>query len=228
MGKLFIVATPIGNLKDITLRALETLRQVDFVVCEDTRETIKLLYHYRIKKELVSFHQHSKVQKIDFIVDKLKKGKNIALVTDSGTPGISDPGGVLTQKCRDEKIKVVPIPGPSALTASISISGLKSAKFEFLGFLPKKKRRQLVLSYLKRQISDKSLKNKAFIIYESPHRLQRTLIDFQKILGKRKKIIICRELTKKFEEIREGAIKEMISYFSKGKVRGEFVIILKS
>jgi 16S rRNA (cytidine1402-2'-O)-methyltransferase len=228
MGTLYVVATPIGNLKDITIRAIETLKKVDFVVCEDTRVTVKLLNHYKIKKRLVSFHQHSGIQKIDLIVDKLKEGSDIALLTDSGTPGISDPGGVLTQKCLDEKIEVVPIPGASALLASISVSGLLSKNFEFLGFLPKKKGRQKVLSYLKKRIAKNGCPKKAFIFFESPHRLVKTLIDLSKIVSKNVRIVLCREMTKKFEEIKEGNMSEMIKHYSEKKPRGEFVIILKS
>ena len=224
-GTLYVVATPIGNLEDITLRAIRTLKEVDFVICEDTRVSIKLLNHLQIKKELISFHQHSRITRIDFIVDKLRRGQNAALLTDSGTPGISDPGGVLTKKCLDEKIEVVPIPGASALAASISVSGLKSARFEFMGFLPKKKGRRKGLGYIKDGLSQD--KERAFIVFESPYRVIKLLEELSKILPKNVKLVTCRELTKKFEEIKEGSAGELLEYYSQNKPRGEFVVVIK-
>lgn len=215
MGKLFIVGTPIGNLKDITLRALRVLKEVNIIACEDTRRTKILLDHYQISKPLISYHQHSKLQKIDYLVSELKSGKNIALVTDAGTPGISDPGGVLIAESIRSNIKVEPIPGPSSIAAILSVSGIPAEKFLFLGYLPKKKGRQTLLN---------NFKNFPFpiIIFESPERITKTLQDVQKFWGNRE--VICgRELTKKFEEIIRGKISEILN---KIRPQGEFVIII--
>lgn len=215
MGTLFVVGTPIGNLEDITLRAIRILKEVDLIACEDTRQTGILLQRFQIKKPLISYHQHSKLQKIETIITELKNGKDIALVTDAGTPGISDPGGVLIGRAVESNIKVESIPGPSALTALISVSGILMDKFLFLGFLPKKKGRLTLF---------KNLKNWQYpiVLYESPHRIIQTLDEIQELLGD-KEIIIGRELTKKFEEIIRGRISEV-----KNKVRaqGEFAIII--
>ncbi len=215
MGILYIVGTPIGNLEDITLRALRILKEVDLIACEDTRRTSILLEHYNIRQPMVSFHQHSKLQKIDYLVDKLKSGQNIAIVTDAGTPGISDPGGVLIAEAIKHKIEIEPIPGPSALTTMLSIAGIGAEKFLFLGYFPKKKGRQTLL---------KNLKKFPFLIvfFESPYRIQRTLEDIQKYLDN-PEVIIGRELTKKFEEILRGKISEVLP---KIRPQGEFVIII--
>lgn len=215
MGILFIVSTPIGNLEDITLRALRILKEVDLIACEDTRRTGILLEHYQISKPLVSFHQHSRLQKIDYIISELKSGKNIAIVTDAGTPGISDPGGVLIEQAIKNNIRVEPIPGSSALTAILSVSGIPVDKFLFLGFLPKKKGRQTLL---------KNFQNFRFpiVIFESPQRITKTLQEIESNWGNRQ-VIIGRELTKKFEEILRGKISEVIN---KVRPQGEFTIII--
>src|SRR4030042_3476764 len=208
-GTLYIVATPIGNLSDITLRALEILKSVDFIACEDTRVTIKLLNYYNIKKPLMSFHQHSRLQKFDLIINKLKEGKNIALATDAGTPGISDPGNVLVQKAIRENINAVPIPGPSALGTLISIAGIDMQKFVFLGFPPHKKGRE---KFFKEAAEAKY----PVIYYESPHRAVKNL----KLLAgfnPKKNVIIGRELTKMFEEIFRGKIAEAVDYYGQKK-----------
>lgn len=219
MGTLYVVATPIGNLSDITLRALETLKKVDFIACEDTRVTAKLLNYYNIKKPLISCHQHSKPEKINAIIDKLKEGNDIALVTDAGTPGISDPGNHLIAKLLNCQIVIVPIPGPSALTALISVSGIDMQKFVFLGFPPHKKGRETFF----REAA--GLKYPA-VYYESPYRLIKNLELLEKI-SPEKEVIAGRELTKMFEEIVRGKVGEVKKYFSekKAKIRGEFVII---
>ena len=213
--KLYVVATPIGNLEDITLRALRILKQVDFIVCEDTRRTQILLNNYQIKKPLVSFHQHSKLQKIEFIIDELKNGKDAALVTDAGTPGVADPGGILIEEALKYNIEVEPIPGPSAVTSLISVSGWKTDKFLFLGYLPKKKGRQTLFS----QFKDFDY---PIVIFESPQRIIKTLQELLSGWGDRE-VIIGRELTKKFGQILRGKISEIIT---KIRPQGEFVIII--
>jgi 16S rRNA (cytidine1402-2'-O)-methyltransferase len=212
---LYIVATPIGNLEDITLRALRILKESDLIACEDTRQTRVLLDRYEIKKPLVSFHEHSKLQKIDYLISELKSGKNIALVTDAGTPGISDPGGVLIAEALRSNIKVEPVPGPSALTTLLSVSGIPADKFLFLSYLPKKKGRQTLLTSLKEI-------EYPIVFYESPYRIIKTLEELKNIIGDRE-VIIGRELTKKFEEITRGKIDECIA---KLKPKGEFTVII--
>lgn len=222
MSKLYIVATPIGNLGDITLRALETLKSVDLIVAEDTRRTLKLLNYYQIKKPIISYHQHSRLQKLDYIIEKLSAGQNIALVCDAGTPGIADPGGFLIKKVIEElgdKVQIIPIPGPSAITAALSISGFPAQKFVFLGYFPKKKGRQTLLKDLKSE-------KRTVIFYESPYRIIKTLRDITENLGD-VDIIICRELTKKFEEIFRGKSGEALKYFQQKLPKGEFTVIIK-
>lgn len=220
MGILYIVATPIGNLGDITLRALEILKSVDYIACEDTRVTSKLLNHYNIKKLLISYHQHSELKKIDFIVDKLKEGSNIALVTDAGTPGISDPGNILVAEAVKNDIEIHPIPGSSALASIISIAGIDLQKFLFLGFPPHKKGRE---TFFKEVISFKY----PVIYYESPHRFIKNL-ELLKLLECSKRIIVGREITKIFEEVQRGNVEEILSYYqeNKDKIKGEFVVIV--
>lgn len=217
-----MIATPIGNLEDISLRALRVFKQVDFIVCEDTRQTLKLLNHFDIKKSLISYHQHSKIKKIDYIIDLLKQGNNIALVSDAGTPAISDPGGVLIEKVVNElgdSVQVIPIPGPSALTAIASAAGLPVDKFVFLGFLPHKKGRQKLFDYIKE--SDKTV-----IFYESPHRILKTLDSLAGVLDENRQVVIGRELTKKFETIYRGSVKEALDKLQADEVKGEFVMVV--
>lgn len=223
MGKLYIIATPIGNLEDITLRAIRILKEVDLVLCEDTRQTKKLLAHYEISVKTESYHHHSSAGKIEKIVKLLKDGLNIALVSDAGTPGISDPGGKLVQAVLEnlgKEVKIIPIPGPSALTALASVSGIAMDKFIFLGFPPHKKGKNKFFE---------EIKNFDFpvIYYESPYRLLKNL-ELVKELLPEKKIILGRELTKIFEEIVRGSADEVSDYFknNKDKVRGEIVVIL--
>ncbi len=217
MAKLYIVATPIGNLKDTTIRALHTLEEVDLILCEDTRVTKKLLEHYNIKTPVESYHQHSKIKKINYIIDLLKRGKNLALVSDSGTPGISDPGNKLIQTLITNyqlPITIIPIPGPSAITTIASISGFPMDKFVFLGFPPHKSKRQKFFKELAEY-------KYPVVIYESPHRVLKTL----KELGGFD-IVVGRELTKKFETIYRGGIKDVITQLEKQKIKGEFVIVI--
>ncbi|MFA6382807.1 MAG: 16S rRNA (cytidine(1402)-2'-O)-methyltransferase [Parcubacteria group bacterium] len=220
IGILYIVATPIGNLGDITLRAVETLKKVDLVACEDTRVTKKLLDRYEIKTRVTSFFQHSKTPKIASIIGALKSGQNVALVTDAGTPGISDPGNKLVEAVIFKNIAVIPIPGVSALTALISVAGIDMQKFVFLGFPPHKKGRE---TFFKEVTSLKY----PVVYYESPHRVLKNLELF-KSLGGDKNIILGRELTKMFEETVRGNVDEILKYFQEnpGKVKGEFTIIV--
>jgi len=225
MGILYIIATPIGNLGDITLRALETLKAVDAILCEDTRRTKILLDHYNIKKPLISYHQHSRLTKIDLVIKKLKNGEKLALVSDAGTPGISDPGNELIGqivKLSDGQIEIIPIPGPSAITAALSVSGFDCSKFLFLGFLPKKKGRQTILHNLARDPFD----NLTIIFYESPFRIGKTLGELIGFFGEERKAVVMRELTKKFEEIKRGSLKSLAKYFLLKKFKGEFVVVI--
>lgn len=221
MGTLYVISTPIGNLEDITLRALKILKEVNLIACEDTRQTQKLLKHYQIEKPLVSYHQHSGLTKIDYLINKLRAGQNLALVSDAGTPGISDPGGILVAKAYEQKIKVVPIPGPAGLTTAASVSGFPTDKFIFLGFLPHKKGRKTLLESLKQE-------SKTLIFYESPHRILKTLEELKNVLGEDRQIVVARELTKMFEEIIRGSIKEVLDKLKTTKVKGEFVVVVKS
>lgn len=218
MGKLYVVATPIGNLGDITLRALETLRTVDLIAAEDTRTSKKLLDHYDISTPMVSYHQHSQGGKIDYLVRQLSEGKNIALITDAGTPGIQDPAGKLVQAARTAGTEVLAVPGPSALTAALSIAGKPTDHFIFLGFLPKKQGRETLFKKL-------ASWDLPIIIYESPLRVGKTLKDIQKYLGQRQ-IMAFRELTKKFEEVRAGDTAELTQAFTEKPPKGEFVIMI--
>jgi 16S rRNA (cytidine1402-2'-O)-methyltransferase len=218
MGILYVVATPIGNLKDITFRALEILKLVDFIICEDTRQTKKLLDRYQIEKPLISYHQHTKIQKIDYIINQIAQGKSCALVSDAGTPSISDPGSLLVARAVQSKIKIVPLPGPSALTAAASISGFFVDRFIFLGFPPHKKGRQKFFEQIKESIYP-------VIFYESPYRILKTLSQIKDLVNDRQ-IVVCRELTKMFETVYRGSIDEVISQLEKEKIRGEFVVII--
>ncbi|MEI7792603.1 MAG: 16S rRNA (cytidine(1402)-2'-O)-methyltransferase [Candidatus Berkelbacteria bacterium] len=222
IGTLYVVATPIGNLKDITLRALEIFKSVDMVACEDTRVGGFLLHHFEIKKPLVSYFQHSKMTKIDYIIDELKAGKNIALITDAGTPGISDPGQQLVSQVHlaDASIKVIPIPGVTALAAAVSVSGMVEKSFYFAGFLPKKKGRQTEFKFYKTL-------DCPIIIYESAMRLEKTLLDVQNFLGSETEVFISREITKMHEEYWGGNVSEIISDLKSHQMKGELVLIIK-
>jgi len=228
MADLFIVATPIGNLEDISLRALRILKEVDIILCEDTRVTRKLLSRYDIKTSVLSYHQHSKLKKVNYIADLLEKGKNLALVSDSGTPGISDPGNKLIEFLVKGNINVViiPIPGCSALISAASISGFPMDKFSFLGFPPHKKKRNKFFEELLHQLVD--LKHPV-IFYESPHRIIKTLEEIgnkSQEVNFNLQVIVCRELTKKFETIYRGTINEVIKKIKDDKIKGEFTIII--
>jgi 16S rRNA (cytidine1402-2'-O)-methyltransferase len=220
IGKLYLVPTPIGNLKDITLRALETLKEADIIAAEDTRQTLKLLNHFEIKKSLISYHKYNEQIKSDKIIELLMEGKNVALVSDAGTPGISDPGSVIVQRCIEKMIDFEVLPGATAITTALVYSGLDTTKFLFRGFLPRenKERKLIVNEILQSQ--------ETLIFYEAPHRLIDTLTFLQEAFGDRK-IAVCRELTKMYQEIYRGTIKEAILYFIEKKPRGEFVLVLE-
>lgn len=224
MEILYIVATPIGNLEDMTYRGVRILKSVDLIACEDTRQTKKLLDNYHIDTKTISYHQHSKENKVDQIIEMLKNGKSVALVSDAGTPAVSDPGAELIFEAIKNKINVVPIPGVSAVTTLSSISANKSGKFLFLGFLPKKKGRKTLLENVKIQILNFKKDKISIIIYESPHRVVRTLQDFSKIGNWQ--VVIGREMTKKFEEIIRGNILDIIEELKDKKIKGEVSICL--
>lgn len=253
MGTLYIVATPIGNLGDITFRALEILKEVDLVVCEDTRQTIKLLNHYNIQKPLVSYFQHSKLSKIEYIFEQLSLGKNIALVTDAGTPGISDPGNKLIEEIlhllpsdegragwgvenvlnttpsqsppqlrgRGDSIKIIPIPGPNAVVAALSVSGFPADKFVFMGFPPHKKGRN-------KFFDEVAAAKYTVVFYESTHRILKAFEQLKAVLGRERQIVLCRELTKQFESIYRGTAEEILKILEsdKNNQKGEFVLVI--
>ncbi|MFL0164036.1 16S rRNA (cytidine(1402)-2'-O)-methyltransferase [Candidatus Clostridium helianthi] len=219
-GKLYLVPTPIGNLKDITLRALETLKDVDIIAAEDTRQTLKLLNHFEIKKPLISYHKFNEQIKSDKIIDLLIEGNNVALVSDAGTPGISDPGSVIVGRCIEKKINFEVLPGATAITTALVYSGLDTTKFLFRGFLPREnKERKIVTNQLLQS-------QETIIFYEAPHRLIDTLEYLLDTFGDRK-IAVCRELTKIYQEIYRGTLKEAVKYFLENKPRGEFVLVLE-
>ena len=219
-GKLYLVPTPIGNLKDITLRALETLKAADIIAAEDTRQTLKLLNHFEIKKTMISYHKFNEQSKSDKIIDLLMEGKTVALVSDAGTPGISDPGSVIVERCIEKMIDFEVLPGATAITTALVYSGLDTTKFLFRGFLPRENKDRKI-------ITDELLQSQeTLIFYEAPHRLIDTLTFLLDAFGDRK-IAVCRELTKIYQEIYRGNIKEAIQYFIEKKPRGEFVLVLE-
>jgi 16S rRNA (cytidine1402-2'-O)-methyltransferase len=215
-NKLYIVATPIGNLSDFTFRGVEILKNVDVIACEDTRHTMILLNHYDIKKPLISYHQHSGKLKVEKLIDILKNGEDIALVSDAGTPGISDPGEIIIREAINEGVEVISIPGASAVISALSISGISANEFVFLGFLPHKKGRQTKL----KEIAEEK---RTVVLYESPYRINKLLLELLEYCGNRE-IAVCRELTKKFETIYRGKISEIKDEI---KEKGEFVVILE-
>jgi len=218
-GTLYVVATPLGNLKDITLRALEVLKGSDLIAAEDTRRTQKLLSAYDLHSPLISFNENNKYRKIPYLLERLEKGQQISLVTDGGTPGISDPGRELVQESRRDRIPVVPIPGPSALTCALSASGLAGDSFVFLGFLPRRKSRRIkILQEMKEQ-------KRTVIFYEAPHRIKNLLEEIQSVLGERE-VVLARELTKVYEEIISGPINHLIGQLSDREPKGEYTLML--
>lgn len=219
-GNLFVVATPIGNLADITYRAVRTLAEVDLIAAEDTRHSRKLLAHYQIGTSLVSYHEHNARQKIEPLLEQLRAGLDIALISDAGTPGIADPGYRLVQACYSAGIRVITIPGPSALVAALSVAGVPTDRFAFEGFLPARAAaRQDLLK--KNAAADQTL-----VFYETPHRLTAALSDMSDIFGAQRELVVARELTKLHEEIIRGTVDEVLRHFEQGKVRGELVLVV--
>ena len=218
MGQLFVVGTPIGNLEDMTLRAISTLQNVNLILAEDTRNSKKLLNAHNIDSKMISYHDHSSEKEIKKIVDLLLEGKDLALISDAGTPTISDPGYGLIRECIKNDITIIPIPGVSSITAAMSVSGLPSDSFTFIGFLPQKKGRLKKINQL--QALDNTI-----ILFESPYRLEKTLNQLLDHLGNRS-VVVGRELTKLYEEVIRGNLKDVILHFSKSKIKGEIVIMI--
>lgn len=219
-GILYLCATPIGNLGDMTPRVAETLGQVDLIAAEDTRNSIRLLNHFQIRTPMTSYHEYNKVEKAYTLIAKLKEGQNIALVTDAGTPAVSDPGEVLVQMCMQEGIRVTSLPGACACITALTLSGLKTRRFCFEAFLPAdKKERGMILKEL-------SEETRTIILYEAPHHLKKTLRELFDTLGDRR-ITLCRELTKKFEEVMPTTLAESICYYEKEAPRGEYVLVIE-
>lgn len=221
-GILYLCATPIGNLDDITYRVLETLRNVDLIAAEDTRNSIKLLNHFDIHTEMTSYHEYNKYDKAKFLIQKMQEGADIALITDAGTPAISDPGEVLVTECQKAGIKVTSLPGPAACITALTLSGLSTRRFCFEGFLPSvddKKARRRILEDLKDE-------SRTIIVYEAPHHLIAALKDLHETLGDRR-VSICRELTKKFEEVMPTTIEQALSFYSENEPRGEYVLVIE-
>ncbi|MCZ7611261.1 MAG: 16S rRNA (cytidine(1402)-2'-O)-methyltransferase [Ignavibacterium sp.] len=216
--KLYIVSTPIGNLKDITLRALETLKEVDFILCEDTRVSVNLLNHYGISKDLISLNAVNESHKIQSIITKLKSNKTGALISDAGTPLISDPGARLVSACLENEIEIIPIPGASAILSALCMSGLPTDSFVFEGFLPQKKGRQTKLKQL-------ALEERTIILYESMYRIEKLLNELNEFMPERYNVV-CREITKKFEETWRGYPKDILENYSDKVVKGEFVVVI--
>ena len=218
-GKLYLCATPIGNLEDITFRVLRTLKEVDLIAAEDTRNSIKLLNHFEIKTPMTSYHEFNKIEKAYQLVDRMREGKNIALITDAGTPGISDPGEDIVRICYEEGIEVTSLPGPAACITALTMSALPTRRFAFEAFLPRdKKERAAVLKQLKNE-------TRTMIVYEAPHHLVKTLEELFEVLGDRK-ITVCRELTKRYEEKTLTTISECLNYYKENEPRGEYVLVI--
>ena len=219
-GKLYLCATPIGNLEDITLRVLRTLKEVDLIAAEDTRNSIKLLNHFDIKTPMTSYHEYNKIDKAYVLINKMREGQNIALITDAGTPGISDPGEELAAMCCEAGIEVTSLPGPAACITALTLSGLSTRRFAFEAFLPAdKKERKIILEELKNE-------TRTIIIYEAPHRLVRTLEELREALGNRR-MTLCRELTKKHETAFHTTIEALITFYTTQKPLGECVLVVE-
>ena len=219
-GTLYLCATPIGNLNDMTQRVIDTLREVDVIAAEDTRNSIKLLNHFAIRTPMTSYHEYNKVEKADQLISQLSGGKNIALITDAGTPAISDPGEVLVAKCHEADIPVTSLPGCCACITALTLSGLPTRRFCFEGFLPSdKKEKKLILEELKEE-------TRTIILYEAPHHLKRTLQELYETVGQRR-ITLCRELTKKFETVMPTTLQQAISYYEDNEPKGEYVLVLQ-
>ncbi len=219
-GTLYLCATPIGNLGDMTPRVIETLGMVDLIAAEDTRNSIKLLNHFEIKTPMTSYHEYNKVEKADVLVAKLLEGQNIALITDAGTPAISDPGEVLVQKCQQAGITVTSLPGAVACITALTLSGLSTRRFCFEGFLPSDKKEK------KEILEDLREESRTMILYEAPHHLIKTLEELLAVLGNRK-VALCRELTKKFETVMHTTLTDALKYYEEQEPRGEYVLVIE-
>ena len=219
-GILYLCATPIGNLKDISFRVLEILKSVDVVAAEDTRNSIKLFNRFEINTPLTSYHEYNKVEKAVKLIEMLKSGQNIALITDAGTPGISDPGEVLVRMCHEEGITVTSLPGPVACIDALILSGFSTRRFVFEGFLPREKKERAEI------LAEIGKETRTVILYEAPHHLKGTLEDLR-VLGDDRNIALCRELTKKYEEISRKTIAEAIEYYKDNEPRGEYVLVIE-
>ena len=219
-GTLFLCATPIGNLEDITLRVLRTLKEVDLIAAEDTRNSIRLLNHFEIKTKLTSYHEYNKMEKAAVLVEKMKQGVNVALITDAGTPGISDPGEELVRQCLDANVPVTSLPGACACITALTMSGQPTRRFAFEAFLPyDKKEREEILNALKNE-------TRTIILYEAPHHLKKTLKECRKYLGNRN-MTVCKELTKKYEKKLRGTLDEVIAFYEENEPRGEYVLVFE-
>ena len=220
-GKLYLCATPIGNLEDMPVRGIRMMQEADLIAAEDTRNSIKLLNHFNIKTPMTSYHEYNKVEKAGFLVDKMLQGQTIVLITDAGTPGISDPGEELVRQCVEAGIEVLSIPGPAACINALIISGLPTRRFVFEAFLPSdKKERGYVLSELENE-------TRTMIIYEAPHRLIKTLEELRGVLGDNRRIAVCKELTKKHETVYRDTIAGAVAYYSENEPRGEYVLVIE-
>lgn len=221
IGKLYLCATPIGNLEDMPVRGIRMMQEADLIAAEDTRNSIKLLNHFNIKTPMTSYHEYNKVEKAGFLVDKIRQGQTIVLITDAGTPGISDPGEELVRQCVDAGIEVLSIPGPAACINALIISGLPTRRFVFEAFLPSdKKERGYVLSELENE-------TRTMIIYEAPHRLIKTLEELRGVLGEDRRIAVCKELTKKHETVYRDTIGGAVTYYTENEPRGEYVLVIE-
>lgn len=219
-GTLYLCATPIGNLRDMTPRVIETLREADVIAAEDTRNSIKLLNHFEIKTPMTSYHEYNKIEKAEQLVSQLLSGKNIALITDAGTPAISDPGEVLVMKCQEAGVPVTSLPGCCACITALTLSGLPTRRFCFEGFLPAdKKEKKFILEELRNE-------TRTIIMYEAPHHLKRTLKELYEILGQRR-MTLCRELTKKFETVFPTTLEEALTYYEENEPKGEYVLVVE-
>ena len=217
-GTLYLVATPIGNLEDMTFRAIKVLQDVDLIAAEDTRHSLHLLHHFDIRKPLVSYHRHNEENRVEYLIEKLEKGENIAVITDAGTPGISDPGEEIVKAAIAKQISVVPIPGACAFVNALIASGLDTKEFAFYGFLPVHKKLK------RKKLEEIQLENRTVIVYEAPHKLKNTLEDMYSILGDRQ-IVLAKELTKLHEQFWRGSIKDILEEME--EVKGEFVIMIE-
>ena len=219
-GTLYLCATPIGNLQDMTPRVVDTLRTVDVIAAEDTRNSIKLLNHFDIHTPMTSYHEYNKVEKAKQLIGQMQAGQNIALITDAGTPAISDPGEILVQMCHENQIPVTSLPGPAACITALTLSGLSTRRFCFEGFLPTDKKEK------KQVLEELAVESRTIILYEAPHHLVRTLEELYTAMGQRK-ITLCRELTKKFETVFPTTMEDAMEYYKREEPRGEYVIVIE-